>query len=104
MKKLLIITAIVLLLATSLIVLITVIGESKLSDETLKTVDNLRWKHYGLGGICLDFTDSILTSTNSNIDVGWTTLYEWTMHFEDGKLSIETQDGKWFIEMEKVSP
>ena len=100
MKKLLIINAIVLLLAISLIVLITVIGESKLSDETWKDVNDLRWKHYDT----IDLTNCIGTYSVASNDIEW---IEWNRDFlrmwvEDGKLFVETQDGKWFIEMEKI--
>ena len=100
MKKLLIITAIVLLLATSLIVLITIIGESKLSDETLEEVRKLSYKHYGwYKGDLVSFTGCMSVAGDG---------IEWTQDFlsiwvKDGKLFVETQDGKWFIEMEKVT-
>ena len=97
MKKLIIIIVI--------LSLITIIGLAKLSDETLKTVDGLRWKHYGCGTI--DITDvsewisigtcGTASTIDSNFDYKW-----WNFYFEDGKLFVETQDGKWFIEMEKI--
>lgn len=84
MKKLLIII-IVLLILTSFVY-------AKLSDETLKIVNDLKWKHFGW--IVLD-DDVVLYDSDF--------VYEWwSFYFEDGKLFIETQDGKWFIEMEKV--
>ena len=86
MKKLLIITAIVLLLATSLIVLTTIIGESKLSDETWKDINTLRWKHYSNN--CITY-NTLYCGVISDFDYKW-----WSFHFEDGKLFVETQDGK----------
>lgn len=88
MKKLLIIIAI--------LSLITIIGMAKLSDETLEEVNDLRWKHYGYGSITLDYTLFLNADT-----------LEWTRDFlsikvEGDRLIIETQDGKWFIEMEKI--
>jgi hypothetical protein len=92
LKKLLIIIVI--------LSLITIIGTAKLSDETLKTVEELRWKHYN------DVIDlnciGVYSEVSNNIE--W---IEWNRDFlsiwvEDGKLFVETQDGKWFIEMEKI--
>ena len=62
---------------------------AKLSDETLQIVDDLRRKHnlYSITGDVL----------YSNFDYEW-----WSFYFEDGKLFIETQDGKWFVEMKEV--
>ena len=93
MRKLLIITLLVLLLATVSIVLITLIGESKLSDETLETVEDLRWKHYGIRTDYVRFYDAGAIQWNRDFLSIWV---------EDGKLFVETQDGKWFIEMEKI--
>ena len=88
MKKLLIIIVI--------LSLITIIGMT-MSDETSQTVNDLRWKHYGYGElICLDSTD-YMSVTSSGFDYEWTSIY-----FKDGKLFVETQDGKWFIEMEYI--
>ena len=93
MKKLLIIIVI--------LSLITIIGLAKLSDETLKTVEELRWKHYGYWGLFItDINNCLVSTTNSNIE--WIEYDYWTMTFEDGKLFIETQDGKWFIELKEV--
>ena len=64
-----------------------------LSNETKEMVDDLRWKHYGY---------STLYYVDDSISVDWSFYYQWTMYFEDGKLYVETQDGKWFIEMERV--
>ena len=102
MKKLLIITAIVLLLATSLIVLITVIGESKLSDETWKDVNDLRWKHYGYTKGDITYLDSTWTCP-TDVTFIWNPDWE-TIMFDDetGILYCETPKGKWFIEMEKI--
>jgi len=88
MKKLVTII-IILLILTSFVY-------AKLSDETLKTVDDLRWKHYGYG-FCLDDISGTVFINDSNLNYEW-----WNFYFEDGKLFVETQDGKWFIEMEKI--
>jgi len=92
MKKL-IIVVVVLLIFTSFVY-------AKLSDETLKTVEDLRWKHHDV----LDLTNCIGVYSVASNDIEW---IEWNRDFlsmwvEDGKLFIETQDGKWFIEMEKI--
>ena len=84
MKKLLIIIVI--------LSLITIIGLAKLSDETWKDINTLRWKHYSNNCI----TYNTLYCDVSDFDYEWTSIY-----FEDGKLFIETKDGKWFIEMKK---
>ena len=65
---------------------------SGLSDETQELVDDLRWKHYGY----------VTLYSDSTITIDYTDYYQWTMYFEDGKLFMETLDGKWFIEMEKM--
>ena len=84
MKKLFII--IIILLLFSVMVL------AKLSDETLDLVEGLRLKHYGYnkyGG----------TFYNSN----FVYIFDWwSMTFEDGKLFVTTQDGKWYIEMKEI--
>ena len=85
MKKLLIIIVI--------LSLITIIGMAKLSDEIWKDINTLRWKHYSKNCI----TYNTLYCGVSDFDYKWTSIY-----FKDGKLFIETQDGKWFIEMEKI--
>jgi hypothetical protein len=90
MKKLFIIIIILLLFS--------VIVSAKLSDETLKEVEKLRFKHYGQGTISIDMNENVLFFDSA---------IEWNRDFlsiwvEDGKLFVETQDGKWFIEMEKV--
>ena len=82
----------VILLITLL--MISLLVYAKLSDETLKEVDKLRFKHYGL--------------SLANCDVLYHSGIEWTRDFlsiwvEGDILSIETQDGKWFIKMEKVN-
>jgi len=88
MKKIL--TVIIILIMLSSLVF------AKLSDEVLREVEKLRWKHYG--NVSLNCTDETLIY-NGNIEWNRDFLNIWV---EDGKLFIETQDGKWFIEMEKV--
>ena len=85
MKKLIIII-IILMILTSLV-------SAKLSDETLKEVENLRNKNYSIG--------------TSEDTLFYDSTIEWTRDFlsiwvEDGKLFVETQDGKYFIEMEEI--
>ena len=90
MKKLLIII-VVLLILTSFVF-------AQLSDETLEIVNDLRWKHYGHGFlICTDgslFYDGTIEWTRDYLSISFDS--------EKGILFVETQDGKWFIEMEKV--
>ena len=93
-KLLLVITVLLILLILSSLVF------AKLSDETLELVNDLRWKHYGYG--TLDITGVLSMSDAEYIE----TQIEWTRDFfsmwiEDGILYVETQDGKWSIEMEK---
>lgn len=87
MKRLNIIASVILLVT---LLMISLLVYAKLSDETLKEVEKLRWKH------------ELFNSIGSDIDINWESYYSWTMYFEDEKLFVETQDGKWFIEMEKV--
>jgi len=62
-----------------------------LSDETQGLVEDLRRKHYPFfyTGDTLYFTDITWTSDFLSIKV------------EGNELIIETQDGKWFIEMQR---
>jgi len=84
MKKLFIIIII--------LVLCSVIVSAKLNEETLKSVEALRLKQ------CLD-SGTLFYSDISDANF----VYEWwSMTFKDGKLFVETQDGKWFIEMKEV--
>ena len=69
-------------------------ADAKLSDDTLEIIEDLRIKHYGYSGY--------LSLMDSDISIEWASYYSWTMYFEDGKLFVETQDSKWFIEMEKI--
>ena len=70
---------------------------AKLSDETQELVEDLRWKHYGYGSLtCLDCVSFV-----NDTAISWSG-YTWSFWFKDGKLFVETQDGKWFIKMEKV--
>ena len=74
------------------------IDQRGLSDDTLKIVEVLRWKHYG-HGVCLysiDVNDIVLVN-DGDFDYEW-----WSFYFEDGNLFVNTQDGKWVIEMKKV--
>ena len=82
------------------------IPSGALSDETKEIVNNLRWKHYGHP--CYLWWDNITFGTtnigtsnvlinDSNLDYEW-----WSFYFEDGKLFVETQDGKWYIKMKEV--
>ena len=84
MKKLFIIIIILLLFS--------VMVSAKLNNETLKSVEELRLKQ------CLD-SATLFYSDISDINF----IYEWwSMTFENGKLFVETQDGKWFIEMKEI--
>ena len=70
-----------------ILIVIVSFALADLSDEGKKIVDDLRWKHYPV--FIYDGT------------------IEWNRDFlrmwvEDGIFYVETQDGKWFIEMEKV--
>ena len=88
MKKI-ILMLIVLLLAS-------VIVFAKLSDDTLGEVEDLRFKHYGYRNGELGSIEGVwLTSS----DITWTRDFL-SIKVEGNKLIIETQDGKWFIEME----
>jgi len=85
MKKLL-------LIIVSLLILSSLVF-AKLSDETKDLVKDLRIKHYGL--------DTLYVSDT----IDWDFVYDWTaMTFDDesGILYVETNNGKWFIEMKKV--
>jgi len=88
MKKLLIIIVILLILSSLVF--------AKLSDETLEEVEKLRFKHYWYGINDENCRDCLIASA-----------IEWTRDFlntkvEGNKLIVETQDGKWFIEMKKM--
>lgn len=87
MKKLFIIIIILLGITFSLWAANIEVG---LREETKASIEALKTKHYGLF-----FQD--ITS-----DFGFICDYEWSMTFKDGKLFVETQDGKWFIEMKEV--
>lgn len=93
MKKLNIMAGVILLVT---LLMISLLVYAKLSDETLKIVDDLRWKHSGL--ICID-DDNILFFNDGQIE--WTRDF-FSMWVEDDILYVKTQDGKWFIEMEKL--
>ena len=93
MKKLLII---IIITIYTLLILAGLIF-ANLSDETLEIVDDLRWKH-SFGTLICDNIAGVLISDGQ---------IEWTQNFlsmwvEDGIFYVETQDGKWFVEMEKI--
>ena len=65
-----------------------------LSNETKDIVENLRLKNGWVAP--LKFTSGTLIINMDNY------IYDFmTISFKDDKLFVETQDGKWFIEMEK---
>jgi len=72
--------------------ILSVVDASGLSDETIEIVNDLRWKHYGLGTLfASDTTD-------------WDFVYDWTtISFDDelGILYVETNNGTWFVEMQR---
>ena len=74
-------------------------AEAELSDETLEEVRKLSYKHYG-------WYKGDLISTGvpfvANDSIKWTRDFL-SIWVKDGKLFVETQDGTWFIEMEKVN-
>lgn len=94
MRRLNIIAGIVLLVT---LLMISSLVYAKLSDETLEIVDDLRWKHEFGTLITSDSLTGILFQNDCAINYKWTSFY-----FKDGKLFVETQDGKWFIEMKKL--
>ena len=84
------------LIVVTVLVILSSLAFAKLSDEVLENVERLRAKHYGYR--CFSDTKS---------DIKWSGI-EWTSDFltievEGDKLIIETQDGEWYIEMEKVT-
>jgi len=86
------------LLIIMILLLATIIATAKLSDETIETVNKLSIKHYGHG---IDLTFMGLVSISDN-------TIEWNRDFlsiwvKDGKLYVETQDGKWCIKMKEVT-
>lgn len=90
MKKLLLIITVLLILSS--------LVSAKLSDETLDIVNNLSMKHYGYGTIYMSDTTFMTATTD------WDFVYDWTnITFDDenGILYIETNNGKWFIEMKE---
>lgn len=72
-----------------LIIWIALTVQAKLSDDTKELVDDLRWKHYGHS-----ITDNILTFDPLD-------HWSYSINFDNGRLTIETQDGTWFIEMRR---
>ena len=85
MKKLFIIIIILVLL------ILTGIAQQVDNSEYDKYIEELREKYYGSGIFFQDVTND------------WAFVYEyWSMTFEDGKLFVETQDGKWFVEMKEI--
>lgn len=87
-----------LLLTIAVLLILSSLVFAGLSDDTLEEVRKLSYKHYGwYKGDLISAGVSFVT--NNTI--------EWTRDFlrmgvEDDKLFVETQDGKWFIKMEKV--
>ena len=85
-----------------ILLLATIIATAKLSDETIETVNKLSMKHYG-HGLGLDITDMIqgdFLVANTSIKWNRDFLSIWV---KDGKLFVETQDGKWCIKMKEVT-
>ena len=83
------------LLIVLLLLIIVATSVAKLSDDTLKEVEKLRWKHYGL------------SLTDCDVVVLYYSDIEWTRGFlsievEGNRLIVETQDGKWYIEMKEM--
>jgi len=70
------------------------IPSGALSDETQEQVEDLRMKHYGLTSGFLYVTDDTLFYRPQEYE--W-----WSVTFDDGILYVETQDGTWFIEMQR---
>ena len=64
-------------------------AQAKLSDDTLKEVEKLRWKNY------------IYSTANGVISYDPLIHWEYSINFDNGRLTIETQDGTWFIEMQR---
>ena len=85
------------LLVVLLLLLIVVTSVAKLSDDTLEEVEKLRWKHYGYKK--LGCADCVLVWAGSDIE--WTRIFL-SISVEGDKLIIETQDGKWYIEMKEM--
>lgn len=95
MKKFLI-TIIILIILSSLVF-------AKLSDDTLEEVEKLRMKHYHYYKDELFYLEDIsdtdyISVTNGDFEYEWQNIW-----FEDGKLIVSTNKGKWFIEMEKMT-
>ena len=85
MKKLFIIIIILIWL------ILTGVAQQVDNSEYEKYIEELREKYYG--GVRFESITS---------DWGFIRDYEWSMTFEDGKLFVETQDGKWYIEMKEI--
>ena len=73
-----------------LLTTIIITGAAKLSEETKEIVEDLRWKHY-----------PFFYTIDDDIEWTWEQSYPY-ISFEGGTLYVTTQDGKWFIEMEKL--
>jgi len=91
MKKLLIVIIIMVILSNLVL--------AKLNKETSKEVEKLRLKHYGYekGDLIRIDSADLMSIDSSGFEYEWQNIY-----FEDGKLIVSTNKGKWFIEMEKV--
>ena len=73
--------------------LTSIVTFAELSNEVKADIENLRMKHYEIGTFIYANED---TKYYRPQEYKWTSIY-----FEDGILYIETQDGKWFIEMKR---
>jgi len=94
MKKFLIIIMILTILSS--------LAFAKLSDETLEEIEDLRFKYYGYRNGELSFyADFVKGDWLVSSEITWTHDFL-SIKVEGNKLIIETQDGKWFIEMTKV--
>ena len=77
------------------------IPSGALSDDALMEVNKLCKKHYGHP--CYLWFTNITASTDYISVTSDDFVYEWwSFYFEDGKLFVETQDGKWYIKMKEV--
>ena len=87
MKKLFIIIIILLMFTLN-------VG-AKLSKETQDIVERLKLKYE----LSLYLTDKNMLAFESAVEWTYDFLSIWV---KDGKLFVETQDGKWYIEMKEI--
>jgi len=73
--------------------ILSVVNASGISDEAKGLVDDLRWKHYGCSSLICTKGDIIYYDP-----IEYTYL---SISFEDGVLYVETNNGTWFIEMQR---